>query len=107
MNRRNKAVVIRFAEDEWRILNDKVKKAKMPREKFCRAILLGAKVNAPPDADYVSLIFEVRRVGSNLNQLVRKLNVAGIIHSLELERNVHDVHDVCDLLYETFRRVDK
>ena len=68
MSRRNKAVVIRFTEDEWRLLNDKVKKAKLPREKFCRAILLGAKVNAPPDADYVSLIFEVRRVGSNLNQ---------------------------------------
>ena len=107
MSRRNKAVVIRFTEDEWRSLNDKVKKAKLPREKFCRAILLGAKVNAPPDADYVSLIFEVRRVGSNLNQLVRKLNIAGIVHSLELERNVHAVHDVCDLLYETFRRVDK
>ena len=44
----------------------------MPREKFCRAVLLGAKINAPPDADYVSLIFEVRRVGNNLNQLVRK-----------------------------------
>ena len=56
MSRRNKAVVIRFTEDEWRLLNDKVKKAKMPREKFCRVVLLGAKINAPPDADYVSLI---------------------------------------------------
>lgn len=45
MNRRNKAVVIRFTEDEWIALNEKVKMAKMPREKFCRLTLLGSKVN--------------------------------------------------------------
>jgi hypothetical protein len=107
MSRRNKAVVIRFTEDEWRSLNDKVKKAKMPREKFCRVVLLGAKINAPPDADYVSLIFEVRRVGNNLNQLVRKLNVLGIVHGLELERNQNEIHEVCDMLCDTFRKVVK
>ena len=107
MNRRNKAVVIRFTEDEWRQLNDKVKTAKMPREKFCRITLLGAKINAPPDADYMSLIFEVRRVGSNLNQMVKKLNVLGIVHGPELERNMEDIHIVCDLLCETFRKVAK
>ena len=105
MNRRNKAVVIRFTEDEWRALNEKVKKAKLPREKFCRAVLLGAKINAPPDADYVSLIFEVRRVGNNLNQMVRKLNVLGIVHGLELERNHNESHEVCDLLCHTFKKV--
>ena len=107
MSRRNKAVVIRFTEDEWRSLNDKVKKAKMPREKLCRVVLLGAQINAPPDADYVSLIFEVRRVGNNLNQLVRKLNVLGIVHGLELERNQNEIHEVCDMLCDTFKKVVK
>lgn len=108
MSRRNKAVVIRFTEDEWRTLNDKVKKAKLPREKFCRAILLGAKVNAPPDADYVSLINEVRRVGVNLNQLIRVAYVLpNHIDDRRIEYVLRDVHAVSDLLCETFRKVAK
>ena len=108
MSRRNKAVVIRFTEDEWRTLNDKVKNAKLPREKFCRAILLGAKVNAPPDADYVSLINEVRRVGVNLNQLLRVAYVLpNHIDNQRIEFVIRDVHAVSDLLCETFRKVAK
>ena len=108
MSRRNKAVVIRFTEDEWRTLNDKVKNAKLPREKFCRAILLGAKVNAPPDADYVSLINEVRRVGVNLNQLLRVAYVLpNHIDNQRIEFVLRDVHAVSDLLCETFRKVAK
>lgn len=108
MSRRNKAVVIRFTEDEWKALNDKVKKAKMPREKFCRVTLLGAKVNAPPDADYLSLITEVRRVGINLNQLLKIAYVLpNHIDNQRIRFELQRVHDVCDLLCETFRRVVK
>ena len=108
MSRRNKAVVIRFTEDEWRTLNDKVKKAKLPREKFCRAILLGAKVNAPPDADYLTLIDEVRRVGINLNQLLRVAYfLPNHIDNQRIEFVLRDVHSISDLLCETFRKVVK
>ena len=108
MSRRNKAVVIRFTEDEWKALNDKVKKAKMPRERFCRSILLGAKVNAPPDADYVSLINEVRRVGVNLNQLIRVAHVLpSHVDTRRIDFALDDIHAVSDLLCETFRKVAK
>ena len=108
MSRRNKAVVIRFTEDEWKALNDKVKKAKMPRERFCRSILLGAKVNAPPDADYVSLINEVRRVGVNLNQLIRVAHVLpSHVDTRRIDFALDDIHAVSDLLCETFRKVVK
>jgi len=108
MTRRNKAVVIRFTEDEWKALNDKVKKAKMPREKFCRVTLLGAKVNAPPDADYLSLITEVRRVGINLNQLLKVAHVLpNHIDNQRIEYVLENIHSVSDLLCETFRKVAK
>lgn len=108
MQRRIKAVVIRFTEDEWKALNDKVKKAKMPRERFCRSILLGAKVNAPPDADYVSLINEVRRVGVNLNQLIRVAHVLpSHVDTRRIDFALDDIHAVSDLLCETFRKVVK
>ena len=108
MQRRTKAVVIRFTEDEWKALNDKVKMSKMPRERFCQVILLGAKVNAPPDADYLTLIDEVRRVGINLNQLIRVAYVLpNHIDDRRIEYVLRDVHAVSDLLCESFRKVAK
>ena len=108
MQRRTKAVVIRFTEEEWKALNDKVKMSKMPRERFCRVILLGAKVNAPPDADYLTLIDEVRRVGINLNQLIRVAYVLpNHIDDRRIEYVLRDVHAVSDLLCESFRKVAK
>ena len=108
MSRRNKAIVIRFTEDEWKALNDKVKQAKMPREKFCRMTILGAKINAPPDADYLSLIAEIRRVGINLNQLLKVAYVLpNHIDNRRIDFELQKVHGVCDLLCETFRKVAK
>ncbi len=108
MNRRNKAVVIRFTEDEWKALNDKVKMAKMPREKFCRLTLLGSKVNAAPDADYVTLISEVRRIGVNINQLTKMANVfPEILNKEKLDNALEENHEVSSLLIETFRKVAK
>ena len=80
----------------------------MPRERFCRSILLGAKVNAPPDADYVSLINEVRRVGVNLNQLIRVAHVLpSHVDTRRIDFALDDIHAVSDLLCETFRKVVK
>lgn len=108
MNRRNKAVVIRFTEDEWRALNEKVKMAKMPREKFCRLTLLGAKVNAAPDADYVSLVNEVRRIGININQLARIAHqFPEMMNPDKLDYALEENHEVSSLLIETFRKVAK
>lgn len=108
MNRRNKAVVIRFTEDEWKALNDKVKMAKLPREKFCRLTLLGSKVNAAPDADYVSLVNEVRRIGININQLARIAHQFPEVMSPDkLDYALEENHKVSSLLIETFRKVAK
>ena len=108
MNRRNKAVVIRFTEDEWRELNDKVNQAKMPREKFCRTIILGYQVNAAPDADYVTLINEVRRIGININQLTRIAHVLPeALNPDKLDYALEENHKVSSLLIEAFRKVAK
>lgn len=107
-DRRNKAVVIRFTEDEWKALNEKVRKAKMPRETFVREILMGAKVNAPPDADYISLISEVRRIGININQLTKEAHCGNIDFDwLSLEQSLEENHRVSELLCETFKKVEK
>ena len=108
MNRRNKAVVIRFTEDELKALNDKVKMAKLPREKFCRLTLLGSKVNAAPDADYVSLVNEVRRIGININQLARIAHqFPEVMNPDKLDYALEENHMVSSLLIETFRKVAK
>lgn len=64
--------MLRLTQAEMEVLTRKAKEAKMPREAFIRRVLNGAKIIAKPPADYYKLIVEVRKVGSNLNQLVKR-----------------------------------
>ena len=58
----------------------------------------------PPSADERELIMEVRRIGSNLNQIVRKYHALDIDPSPALEVCVKDIESIKKLLEE--RRYD-
>ena len=58
---------------------------------------------AAPPGELNYLIRELKRIGSNLNQLLKKLNVLGIAHPLELERCTNDIREVLNVIYETYR----
>ena len=93
----------RVNQNEYDAIKEKVEKSGLSMSDFARKTLLEQKVVSAPPADYFVLIREVKRVGSNLYQLVRKLNVLGIAHRLELERLEYELVDVVKMLYRTFR----
>ena len=94
---------IRVSPAEYEMIRSKAKISGLSVSEFSRRILTGEKVMAAPDADFPNLIREVKRVGSNLNQLLRKLNIVGIAHPLELERCEQDIQKTIEMLYRTFR----
>ena len=61
MRRRNCRVEIYLTPEELEILTQKVRKAGLSREQFCRCVLSGAEVKEAPSADVLSLIREMRR----------------------------------------------
>lgn len=93
----------RLTEKEYQAIMKKVEESGLSISEFSRRTLLGQTIVSAPPADFFTLIREVKRVGSNLYQLVRKLNVLGIAHSYELERLQNDITDTVTMLYRTFR----
>ena len=85
MRRRNCRVEIYFSKEELESLTKKYKKAGMNRETYCRNVLAGKEIREAPPAEYYELIKEVRKVGTNLNQLSAKANSLGFIDSVALK----------------------
>lgn len=65
---------IRFTRSEIDTLTKKARKAGLSREGYCRRVLNGAVVKEHPPAEVPLLIREVRRVGCNIDQLLKCAN---------------------------------
>ncbi|MEF9967388.1 MAG: MbeCy [Longicatena sp.] len=71
MAERTKEFKVRMTIDEFSILNDKVQKCGMSREKFVRLVLNDYQLKELPSIDYFYLIKELNANGNNLNQIVK------------------------------------
>ena len=103
MRKRNNSILLRFTQEEIDNLNQKAKAAKMTREAFCRAVLLGAEIKAAPPADYFALISEVRRTGSNINQVLKIANTLGLLDVPMIRKALEDNHATEDMLWRSFQ----
>lgn len=79
MRKRNCRVEIYFTKDELESLTKKVRKSGLSRESFCRHLLNGVEIKEAPTADVPMLINEVRRVGYNIDQILRMANSRGML----------------------------
>lgn len=86
MRKRNCGMLLRFTKGELDALTKKSRKAGLSREGFCRRILNGAEVKEAPPADVPVLIREVRRVGYNIDELLKIARVKGWLSAKELEK---------------------
>ena len=88
MRKRNCRVVVYFSKDELDTLTKKIRKSHLSREGFIRAAVAGKEVKDGPTADVPALIQEVRRVGSNLNQILKRANSIGLLDVPQLRKDV-------------------
>ena len=100
---RSTRLFIRVTPDEYEIVKERTAKTGLNISEYARRILMGKTIVEAPPVDLNILIREMKRVGSNLNQILKKLNVLGIAHPLELERCADDIQDVIKLIYRTYR----
>lgn len=70
-----------LSKDENQILENLCKKLRVNRSVLIRALILGKRLVETPPVDYKQFIIELRRVGTNLNQLTAKANSIGYIDS--------------------------
>jgi len=94
--------LIRFTKTEMDMLTQKASKAHMSRESFCRNILNAAEVKEAPTVDVTTMIWELRQVGNNINQLLTKANAVGFIDAPLLRKALDETHAVEDKLMAAY-----
>ncbi len=97
-------IYIYVSKEELDEITSKAKMAGLSVGEFGRRVFRKEKIIVPPSADERELIMEVRRIGSNLNQIVRKYHALDIDPSPALEVCVKDIEYIKKLLEE--RRYD-
>lgn len=102
MRKRNCRVEIYFTKTELEALTKKVRKAGLSREGYCRRILNGAVVKEAPPADVPMLIREVRRVGYNIDQILKIANVRGLLDVPQLRKALDENRAVEKLISDTY-----
>ncbi len=93
---------IRFTKAELDTLTKKSRKAGLSREGYCRRILNGAVVKENPPADVPMLIREVRRVGYNIDQILKQANSIGLLDVPQLRKALDENRAVEKLIASTY-----
>ena len=93
---------IRFTRGELDALTKKARKSGFSREGFSRRILNGVVVKEAPPAEVPLLIREVRRVGYNIDQLLKRANSIGLLDVPQLRGALEDNRAVEKLIVDTY-----
>ncbi len=95
-------MMLRFTKAEMDTLTKKSRKAGLSREGYCRRILNGAEVKEAPPADVPMLIREVRRVGYNIDQILKRANSIGLLDVPQFRKALENNRAVEQLIVDTY-----
>ena len=84
-------------------LNNLCDKTRLDRSKIIRFLLLKVKLIEAPPVDYKHFIIELRRVGTNLNQLTSKANTVGFIDRNECKTVLDEIRKLEREIAKQFR----
>lgn len=102
MRSRTNQIIIRLSDEELADLNEKVSRAGGSRESFCRHILNGAMVKEAPSIDSIEMLRELKRIGYNLNQVLKRANTIGLLDVPELRRVVDEVRLTTESILDAY-----
>lgn len=88
---------IRFSEDEYSKIQELMSEHKLTFAEFARASILKKKIRTNLTKD---LLFEINRVGNNLNQIAKKVNSGTdrknlLIELIAIKNQMQEIKDVC------------
>lgn len=106
MRKRNCRVEVCFTEDELAELKNKARKSNLSIGGFVRRAVRDLEVKEAPPADLPMLIREVRRVGYNIDQLLKIVNVKGLLDVPHLRKALADNRAVEKMIMEAYTMTD-
>ena len=106
MRKRNCRVEICFTEDELAELKNKARKSNLSIGGFVRRAVRDLEVKEAPPADVPMLVREVRRVGYNVDQLLRLANAKGLLDVPQLRKVLADNRTVEKMIMNAYTMAD-
>ena len=85
MRKRYIRVDIMLNEEEHRKLKSDVEKTKMSTSGYIRNLIMGSKVREKPDDRFYDVMFQMTKIGNNLNQIAHKANYLNVIDKEKYE----------------------
>lgn len=89
---RNCRFELRLSKDELSDLTKKARKAKLSNAAFVRQAIRGTEVKEAPPVDVPVLLRDVRRVGYNINQILKIASAQGLVDVPQLRKALKENH---------------
>ena len=102
MRKRNHRVVFYLDDKEFEAFEKKAKRSSRSREAFIRKAIQEVPIKELPPADLSKLIFEIRRVGNNIDQILMIANAKGILNIPDLRKAIDDLREVEKLIVSQY-----
>lgn len=102
MRKRNCRLEVCFTREELSDLTKKARKARLSKGGLIRLAVKGVQIKEAPPADVPVLIREVRRVGYNMEQILRLANAKGLLDVPRLRKALDENRAVETLIMETY-----
>lgn len=103
MRKRNCRFEVCFTKDELSDLTKKARKAHLSVGGFIRQAVRDLEVKEAPPADYYELIRQLRRTGSNLNQILKLANGKGLLDMPQFRKELEALRETEAMLWRTFQ----
>ncbi|MBR5874745.1 MAG: hypothetical protein IKY90_08445 [Oscillospiraceae bacterium] len=91
---RKHEIKIRLSKEELDSLNLKVAKTNLSREEFCRLCFKEVAIKAKPSDDTHRLIYEIRKIGGNINALVVRAHIYKSVDTDAMRYELYNLHNL-------------
>lgn len=74
MRKRNNQIIVRLSEEEYKPFKKQLEISGLSINDFIINLIMGATIKERPPKDYAKIIYEICKIGNNVNQLAYKAN---------------------------------
>ncbi len=93
MTTRKNRIQFRLTDKELEKLNRNVKKCGMSREAYLRKVISGVTPKELPTIDYISIVYELSKIGTNIHQIAIKAHKFNFIDAPLYEETYEQLQD--------------
>ena len=99
-------MLVFYTEDEFNALREKAKQAGLSGSEFVRRAVAGKEVKQAPTADIPILIRDIRRVGYNVDQLLKIANSTHLIDAPQMRKVLVQTYLAADAVLKAYTTED-